>query len=166
MTILTRLIRGLKIAEKLKPSPIQQKAGAIRLGTKIIGYPTAVGVGLAGFGTLAGFGVTKLSEGIKKLTGDPIEQAKEVMKLKEQELKIDEQYFNMLKEYMQMTQQAQGTAGNMKNPATAPEWLFPAFSEALTPKVPEVSKEKKGIDWIPIAIAIALIAVFVLVIKK
>ncbi|MEM2272541.1 MAG: hypothetical protein QXP56_07745 [Archaeoglobaceae archaeon] len=165
MTILTRLIRGLKIAEKLKPSPMQT-SGAIRVGTKIIGYPTAVGIGLAGFGTLTGFGVSKLSEGIKKLTGDPIEQAKEVMKLKEQELKIDEQYFNMLKEYMRMAQQAQGTAGNMKNPVTAPEWLFPAFSEALTPKVPEISKKEKGIDWVPIAIAIALIVVLVLVIKK
>ncbi|MEM3896172.1 MAG: hypothetical protein QW763_02770 [Archaeoglobaceae archaeon] len=165
MTILTRLIRGLKIAEKLKPS-LMQTSGAIKMGTKIIGYPVAIGAGLAGFGTLAGFGVTKISEGIRKLTGDPIEQAKEVMKLKEQELKIDEQYFNMLKEYMWMTQQAQGTVGNMKNPTTAPEWLSTAFSEALTPKIPEVSKEKKEIDWVPIAIAIALIVVLVLVIRK
>lgn len=123
---------------------------------KILGYSLATGAGVAGFGFLGGFGLKELSSGIRRLTGDPIEEAKQMMELKQKELEIDQQYWNQLKEYMQMIQQMQGTAGNMKNPTTIPEWSFipgiEPLKEIFTPNVP--TPQTQGFNWLPVILLI------------
>lgn len=121
---------------------------------KILGYSLATGAGVAGFGFLGGFGLKELSSGIRRLTGDPIEEAKQMMELKQKELEIDKQYWNQLKEYMQMIQQMQGTAGNMKNPTTIPEWSFSIpgiepLKEIFTPNVPQ-PQTTQSFNWLPV----------------